>query len=480
MKSRLAIFLIATVISGFSLAGMMNFAAAQSSTLFKISGYILNANGQGLSRAEIIFNVPSVVKSAYSDASGYYEVFAPAGTYHVNVWPPFDSNYIYYDQPGFVVASDVTKNITLASGYKVSGYILDVWGKPVPKAVVALDNYLCGWYSNYSGYYFVTAPPGTYTLTARPGHGPTNPPNFTTYYEYNFVLNGNIAKNITVNVPLFKISGYILDANGRGIGGANIIFNVPSIVPSVWSDSSGRYVISAPAGTYHVNVWPPYDSSFIHYDEPGFVVKSDLSKNITLYTGYKVSGYVSFFNGTPVVGAAVIFRNSANAWFGSGWFSNSTGYYFLNVPAGTYTIDAHPRTGYDYSGPTTKFPNYYEYNFTVNGNTVKNITIGSSASTSSPISSAPLPATTSTPSPNLPQPTVQPPKATSSPIIFSTDKSSPDVSPVVDLNEKPSDNAPYWGWVVTVIAIGIVATVVGTGCIAIWRIKKNQEKITSA
>ena len=116
----------------------------------------------------------------------------------------------------------------------------------------------------------------------------------------------------------YKISGYILDANGHGIAGANIIFNVPSIVPSVWSDSSGYYVISAPAGTYHINVWPPFDSNYIHYDEPGFVVGSDMTKNITLYSGYKVSGYISFSNGTPVVGAAVIFRNSANTWFGSG------------------------------------------------------------------------------------------------------------------------------------------------------------------
>jgi hypothetical protein len=186
----------------------------------------------------------------------------------------------------------------------------------------------------------------------------------------------------------YKISGYILDANGHGIAGANIIFNVPSIVPSVWSDSSGYYVISAPAGTYHVNVWPPFDSNYIHYDEPGFVVGSDMIKNITLYSGCKVSGYISFSNGTPVVGAAVLFRNSANTWFGSGWFSNSTGYYFLSVPAGTYTIDAHPRTGNYYSGPTTDFPPYYEYNFTVNRDTVKNITVGGSSPTSSPYSEA--------------------------------------------------------------------------------------------
>src|SRR3989304_10093657 len=139
----------------------------------------------------------------------------------------------------------------------------------------------------------------------------------------------------TSSEPSFNISGYVLDADGHGVAGAMIIFNVPQIVPAVYSDSSGHYVISAPAGTYHVNVWPPFDSNYINYDEPGFVVGSDMTKNITLQSGYKVSGYIAFSNGTPVVGAAVLFRDSVNT-FGSGWFSNSVGYYFLSVPAGTY------------------------------------------------------------------------------------------------------------------------------------------------
>ena len=181
----------------------------------------------------------------------------------------------------------------------------------------------------------------------------------------------------------YKISGYILDEKGNGIEGAHITFNAPPI-PSVQSGTLGYYALSAPAGVYRVNVWPPLDANYVNYDESGFVVESDITKNITLQSGYKVAGYISFSNGTPVVGAAVIFRNSANTQFGSGWFSTSKGYYFLSVPAGTYTIDAHPRTGNYYSGPTTDFPPYYEYNFTVSGNTIKNITVGFSPSTSTP------------------------------------------------------------------------------------------------
>jgi outer membrane protein assembly factor BamB len=977
VKSLQAAFVIAILVSGFSLAGIMQFGLAQDSTSFTISGYILDANGHGIAGANIIFNVPEIVPSVYSDASGYYVISAPAGTYHVNVWPPFDSHYINYDEPGFVVGSDITKNITLTSGCKVSGYITDSSGAPVVGAAVlfrdSVNTFGSGWFSNSVGYYFLSVPAGIYTIDAHPrtaysGYdypGPTT--EFPTYYEYNFIVNGDTIKNITVgtspsptptpssnvlNVKLqsnldgkalfttekvhassysvklviptgaspgsyamalypynktlstlstfsiftsyvnatprfviyldknddglsdsillsdyqfasngewkvttggyrwgwtesnmqlsvygvtwqqldywkteygnttvpyigialeywavdpegfgeplyadelilngvtfniapvsppapspgsnswpmfhndlshsgysesvgpltnqvlwkyqvgsgiesspsvvdgvvyfgslwnghngfvnalnattgskiwqfatdsgvesspavvdgvvyigsygghvyaldaasgaeiwsfntggsvfpspavvdgtvyvgsangymyalnatngsqlwsfytsdrifsslavvdgivyfasddknvyalkasdgsliwkyttgnyidtspvvangmvylgsrdgyvyalnaadgskiwsfrplhgnygsyyystpavangvvyvggydsyiyalnaangsilwgfrtggyifsspvvagtvvyvgsydgnvyalnaitgskiwsyqtggkmrsscavangavyvgsdtgymyafgspsgqptsYKISGYVLDANGHGIEGANIIFNVPEIVPSVYSDASGHYVISAPAGTYHVNVWPPFDSHYINYDEPGFVVGSDMTKNITLQSGYKVSGYISDSSGKPVVGAVVLLDD-----FGSGWFSNSVGYYFLSVPAGTYTINAHPRTGNYYSGPTTDFPTYIEYNFTVNADTVKNITVGDSSPTSSsnsePTSSpASFPELSSSPvSSSTPPATVTPTKITTS------------------------------------------------------------------
>jgi hypothetical protein len=225
-----------------------------------------------------------------------------------------------------------------------------------------------------------------------------------------FSLAGIMQFGLAQDSTSFTISGYILDSDGQGMAGAYIIFNVPDIVPSV-SDSSGYYVISAPAGTYHINVWPPFDSNFINYDEPGFVVGSDMTKNITLQSGYKVSGYISDSSGTPVVGAVVLLDN-----FCSGWFSNSAGYYFLSVPAGTYTIIAHPRTGNYYSGPTTDFPTYYEYNFTVNGDTVKNITVGGSSSTSSlnsELSSSPEPSPASFPEPSsTPPATVMPAQIT--------------------------------------------------------------------
>jgi hypothetical protein len=50
-----------------------------------------------------------------------------------------------------------------------------------------------------------------------------------------------------------KISGYILDSNGHGLAGAQIIFNnLDATVGN--SDNSGYYEVYAPSAAYHINV----------------------------------------------------------------------------------------------------------------------------------------------------------------------------------------------------------------------------------
>lgn len=80
--------------SAFSLS--FSYVQAQSER-FKISGYVLDSNGRGIAKADVIFNVPSIVPGVFTDNSGYYETYGPSGTYHINVWPPYDSNYLNDD-----------------------------------------------------------------------------------------------------------------------------------------------------------------------------------------------------------------------------------------------------------------------------------------------------------------------------------------------------------------------------------------------
>jgi hypothetical protein len=434
MKKTLTIFTLLIVLS-FLISSIAVFTPVSGETKYKVWGYILNAQGQGLSGADVIFNVPQIVPGCTTNASGYYEMNAPAGTYHVNVWPPYDSNYVNYDEPNLVVNADMSKNITLQSGCKVSGYLSDASGNKISGASVFLANYGSGYYTNSYGYYFLNVPAGTYTLTARPGNGLS----FSVYTEPNVVVSGALTKNITVGATStptpsptqspsqnptatptpsptptkYQISGYIQNAQGQGIQGACIIFNVPNIVPCTYSDNSGYYQIYAPAGTYHINVWPAYNSSYINYDEASFTLTQAISKNMTLPTGNKVCGYVKDAQGTPMVGASVLFKAGSTV-YGSGYFTDTQGYYFAAIPTGTYTIDAHPQTAYDpsYQGTCTYFPTYLEYNFEINSDLAKNITVGTPTTTPTPTnrpsqsnptnSPTSNPAPTATPNPTLP------------------------------------------------------------------------------
>jgi hypothetical protein len=82
----------------------------------------------------------------------------------------------------------------------------------------------------------------------------------------------------------------------------------------------------------------------------------------------------------------------------------------LAVPAGTYKIDVHP--GIDGNkNPLANFPTYYEYNFNVTSDTLKNIIVGTTGAsqTPAPISSpSPTPKTVTPEISPTPLPTIQP------------------------------------------------------------------------
>jgi hypothetical protein len=169
----------------------------------KVSGYVMDSLNRGVSGSRVIlYSQPTGVSAgAYTPGpNGYYEIHVPANTYSFSVFPPVDSNYVSYDQYGFVVGNtDTTKNITLSLGYKISGYVVDSSDRPLNNILVYLNqnisgyntDYLSGYGTDDSGYYYVSAPSGTYNLKAR-DQGGTN----LIDTEVNFVVGSDTIKNI--------------------------------------------------------------------------------------------------------------------------------------------------------------------------------------------------------------------------------------------------------------------------------------------
>lgn len=269
-----------------------NSGSNSGNSRYKISGYILDSNGNPIEGAQIIYCVPDIVPAQFSTKSGYYEMNAPAGQYQVDVWPPFNSHYIFFEQKYLTVNSDLQMNITLQTGYRLSGIITTSSGAPLSGAVVWLDNpaqgnhYFCGWYSKTDGSYFVTAPHGTYTLKIQPKTGLT----FPSYSEAITIINDQV-KNIIIgnsinaqdpNAPqtsvlslsvgsnsftigsVLHLSGKLLALNANPLVGKTIILsysiantNFYTQIGSGTTDSAGVYKIDwlVPAsGTFTLKV----------------------------------------------------------------------------------------------------------------------------------------------------------------------------------------------------------------------------------
>jgi hypothetical protein len=284
--------------------------------------------------------------------------------------------------------------------YTFSGFVYDPNGNPVSGALVYNINstgftYGQGAYSNSSGYYSMLVPSGTYRIVARSGN--------MSYSEVNIAVNDNITKNISL-LTCFTVSGYVLDQLGRGISGVSTnVYNSTWSVPVAYTDYFGHYGIIIPAGTYSFGLWPPQNSNYVSYSEAAFVVSGDMLKNVTMFSSYKLSGYLSDTTGAVISSASVWLKNSTGVTFSSGTTSNNYGYYYVNAPAGTYILYVRPSTS-----PSAT---YSENNVILSADTVKNITV-------------PLP-TTPTPAPQTgasssPNPTPKPVSPTPTPRPAST------------------------------------------------------------
>jgi hypothetical protein len=215
----------------------------------------------------------------------------------------------------------------------------------------------------------------------------------------------------------YKVSGYVTSSNGAPISGTKLLFFNTSgynIYPDLTTNSSGGYSANAPPGIYTIEVLPPFDSYYVNYLENSFSVNSDIIKNVTLTAGCKVSGYITNSTGAPMVRASVMLKTNGPD-YSSGWYSTDAGYYYVNVLAGTYTIDARPANAYDPSlQGCTYFSPYLENNFLVTSNMTKNIFVDTSTITPTPTPSptpiqSPSPSPSPTPTPSYsysPSPTI--------------------------------------------------------------------------
>ncbi|RLI14519.1 MAG: hypothetical protein DRO43_03805, partial [Candidatus Hecatellales archaeon] len=352
-------------------------------TGFVVSGQVTQTGGSPVAGARFTLWDPinSRGYGTETDTNGNFSFIAPASTYELYVEPPQGSNLAAYAESNFVVSGDTTKNVTLSSGYTVSGTVSDPNGNPVQGAIVTLWDPI-----NQAGYGAPpTGPNGNYSLSVPAGiyEFHVDPPpssNLAMYHEMDVTINSDITKNVTLTSG-YTVSGVVSDSNSNPVQGAQVMLWDPINQAGYGSpptNSQGQYSLSVPAGTYEFTVMPPLGQGLAAYSESGFTVSGDVTKNVTLTSGSTISGVISDPNGDPVQGAFVFLWDPINQAGYGGPPTGSNGAYTMTVPNGTYEFHIDPP-------PNSNLAHYSE-SVTISGNTTKNVTLSSGYTVSGTVS----------------------------------------------------------------------------------------------
>lgn len=332
-----------------------------------------------------------ILSMSVTDGGYYATPGLPAGTYKVGIWSPPNSDLMsgWYAQgatggytaspgaaTGVIVGSSgtVTVDVQLPRGVRASGRITGPGSVPVANANVALCP---AGPSSSSCAYAMTSPTGDYTTGAVLAGDYTmriTAPGGTDFLSGCFVaggpgsfgydpdcspitLSGSGVTGLNVVLPVgVHISGTITGSGGASPAGGWV--SVQSVGGGGYANGEigpdGTYRTGPiGAGTYRINVSPPYGSSLLSgwyrtgvsngyardYDAASIVTvaSSDIgSVDVRLPIGRTVSGVVRDAGGSPVANVGVTVQSSSENGF---TMTDAAGAYTTSaVPDGSYVV----------------------------------------------------------------------------------------------------------------------------------------------
>lgn len=166
-----------------------------------------------------------------------------------------------------------------------------------------------------------------------------------------------VTQNTTFDVMLadgFHLSGYVRDSVGTGI--YNIDLNVYEQVSGDQlvtsgdnTDVTGFYHITVPLGEYIIRYRPVglLAEPWVPIEIENVMITSDTAIDVNLEYGIEVSGFITRVGGAPVVNADLDFIDITTGivQITPGDNTDSTGFYSVNLPAGTFDVVVTPQGG---------------------------------------------------------------------------------------------------------------------------------------
>ena len=202
-----------------------------------VEGYVYDAETtEPIPWATVTVNETS--KTVKVNGSGYFKIPLDPGTYH-----------LIFEAWGYESQTLEVEVITLNG--TIAGWVFDeVYGTPIEGATVTVEELNLTVYTGPNGEFSVSVPPGTYTVTAS-AEGYESETQVVDVGENETVI-------VTFTLPPLgngTITGYVTDAEtGEPIEGAIVWVYVNSEPVADYTDATGHYELSVPAGVYTVYV----------------------------------------------------------------------------------------------------------------------------------------------------------------------------------------------------------------------------------
>jgi uncharacterized repeat protein (TIGR01451 family) len=287
-----------------------------------------------------------------TDANGVYSVPLPQGDYDFVFNPRCGSACASQARKGITGPADMSLNVTLPSGYSISGTVFATNGvSPVGNvAIYAFNRDTADGFgsppTDANGHFCINLEPGTYDLGFAP------PPCLGLGPKTEFIT---LTQAMTLDIilpPGFTTGGRVTNPSGSPVPGVQVYANDPTVGGFGFAptNESGDYSGTLPAGTYDIQFIPPAGLGL------GSVTITDVtsatagcpntSLPITLPTGFTLSGKVTC-KGTGIKNTFAYAepidphdpQNSVPGW---GLYSVDDGSYRLPLVPGTYSLEFTP------------------------------------------------------------------------------------------------------------------------------------------
>jgi len=355
---------------------------------FTLSGFVRDTAGAG--QPDIDLNVTDELSGLLvytpnptdnTDLSGFYSLVLPAnGVYTLTYRPIAGQKLVVAEFKGVIFNSNQTRDVTLPSGFFVSGRVQDNQGQPVQDADLDFDlsstkqrvptpndN------TDNNGDYVVVVGAGTYNITVEP----LVDDKLVAGEKFSVPITKDTVVDFTLQPGLY-LSGFVRRTiDNAGVANTDIdlhdtLTNVKLTTPFDFTDGTGFYQIVVPAGAYHVTFQPPVVTGLAPVESLRVLVTADRTLNASVPTGFTLSGSVQRSGGGGLGNVNIKFSNSATGAKVplANHFTNALGNYAVVAVPGTFSVEFEPPKAIRRAAQ--EFPN-----FSLNSNKTLNVTLDS-------------------------------------------------------------------------------------------------------